>query len=680
MSRKPKWTVDPQHEAETLKSLTDWAGNELFSLDLWSEDGLHQQCLLPERTTRSKRSDEGGTLCISLRPPLPCFYDTLSVGLPKVPPGPFSVAETGGNCWLVKVNGEAAGLLLNKDSKAADFAGSLHFAILVGQSRLEWLERLESLERLHLAKVPTGAGLAPVTRIRGLQALGFYDCEEPLHLDELRGVAIAGLNLCECLCVGSLSVLGDMPRLVNLRISNSYTLGFNSSRAQAAIPIDGRQIELASRLETLSLCGLKLDNAACLCAMPQLQRVRLFTCNFDQQQLAFTAPGKLTCLQIGPYRLSSLEPLEALTNLEELTLNWAEDLKSLDGVERFQKLCSLELSGTDQLTSLEPLKALSKLEILELDASQQVCDASQLAHLSRLVRLDLGVPLKDASQLGNLTSLRSLSLSGTRITDLSFLNPDIRLESLQLSQLDELVDLCGLETQTGLKKLAIFSAAVLSNFAPIASLSLLQELSLSLCNRLKDISFLARLALLEDLTIEDSDELADIRPVGTLKHLVSLDLTSLPMLKDLAPLSACSGLEDARIWLDPNGEGAGELPDVSSLAGCTQLRRLNTGLEELPCAEVLAACATRRGDWRFIRDHGDEWLRLLLRSETAGKSVMVFLEAFLVARIHDQDPGLLEHLMDVLGDWAQAFDAAQERLEGFTREWVRNNGNHDGGV
>jgi GTPase SAR1 family protein len=193
------------------------------------------------------------------------------------------------------------------------------------------------------------------------------------------------------------------------------------------------------------------------------------------------------------------------------------------------------------------IASLTSLTTLNLSDSQ-VSDISPLASLTSLTALDLSDnQLSDISPLASLTSLTALDLSGNQLSDIS-----------------------PLASLTSLTELYLYNNQ-LSDISPLASLTSLTELYLY-NNQLSDISLLASLTSLTTLEL-GANQLSDITPLASLTGLTSLAL-SRNQLSDISPLASLANL--TRLGISRN-----QLSDISPLASLTNLTGLDSRNNQL---------------------------------------------------------------------------------------------------
>ena len=233
-----------------------------------------------------------------------------------------------------------------------------------------------------------------------------------------------------------------------------------------------------------------------------------------------------------------------------------------DEAAQVESLTITEQDG--QLTSLEDLHWTPNLKSLHLDG-QSGLDWSQLSQLTGLEELSLtncDISTQDLEVICDLSTLRSLDLTGNRIAGLT--------EITRLPALREL----------NVSMNSISSVEVLGGMVALTSLTISE-------NAVADISALKNLP---NLTYFDAKDnlINDLSVFQGNTEIQYLDFTRCPVW-DLTPLAGCTGLETLNLDFC-------SVEDISALAGCTALKELYmsnnivsdlTPLAELAALEVL---------------------------------------------------------------------------------------------
>ncbi len=224
--------------------------------------------------------------------------------------------------------------------------------------------------------------------------------------------------------------------------------------------------------------------------------------------------------------------------------------------------------------------------------------------LRAAVERALGKPPGASLTVGDLLTLRSLSLGGAGVSSLTGLETAARLEHLDLSD-NGLTDVSAVAGLANLRTLLLDGNAV-RDLSPLAGLAALEALTLS-GNGLEDISMLSRLSRLEQLWL-DGNGLSDISALSALGSLIYLHLGD-NRIADITPLASLSALR--RLWLPGN-----IVVDVSALAGLRELRRLDLSRNGIADASPLRGLP--RLSWLRLG-----WNRLADVSPLAGHSGLV---------------------------------------------------------
>ena len=325
----------------------------------------------------------------------------------------------------------------------------------------------------------------------------------------------------------------------------------------------------------------------------------------------------LTTLDLGQNNeISDLSPLQNLTTLTTLDLadNKITDFSPLSGLTT---LTTLDL-GQNAIVNVASLPLLTSLVTLDL-ADNKITDVSNLSNLSGLETLDLrNNDVGDVTPLSTMTSLKRLYLRGNmNLTNVKLLvklkatsgtSIDITLprpvtfrdeylaarlrEALNrilsptlqdddsifpedmemLTDFDasspisgeEIVNLTGLETATGLTTLNLSGNQIVS-LSPLARLESLTNLNLS-SNSISSLSSLSRLTGLMTLNL-NMNRISSVSSLSKLEALETLNLAD----NTISSLTALSGLINLT-YLDLS---TNRITDVLPLQGLSALRTLN---------------------------------------------------------------------------------------------------------
>jgi serine/threonine protein kinase/Leucine-rich repeat (LRR) protein len=210
------------------------------------------------------------------------------------------------------------------------------------------------------------------------------------------------------------------------------------------------------------------------------------------------------------------------------------EITSLEDLKYMKNIHTLALYNQN-ISDLSPLKELTNLTCLGLGANN-INSVSEIAGLERLKILDLsGNPITNNAlkQINTLTSLESLDLGDTAISDLSILK-EMNLKSLSIFNL-KLMDCDGLEELTSLERLittGVNNSITETGLSKIVKLSKLRELRI-MGGDFSDLSVLKELTSLTYLDLCACH-------IDSLEGLVGMNLTTLffdnTQVKDLEVL------------------------------------------------------------------------------------------------------------------------------------------------
>jgi internalin A len=218
---------------------------------------------------------------------------------------------------------------------------------------------------------------------------------------------------------------------------------------------------------------------------------------------------------------------------------FSSDRPSAAQLNKIYAIKSLDCANKN-LSTLAPVSVLKNLEVIWCDQNAGISDLSPLQNLSKLKELDCsGTRVSDLSPLSNLTQLTKIIMYDTGVTDL---NP--------LKNLNKL---------TGLD----ISGTRVTNISPIAGLHSLEALYFAR-TKVNDISSINTLINLGEITFSNS-EVKDISILKYMKQLreavfASTGVSQLGALKDIQTLSIvyCT---DTKVTADEANVLQNSLPD-----------------------------------------------------------------------------------------------------------------------
>lgn len=214
------------------------------------------------------------------------------------------------------------------------------------------------------------------------------------------------------------------------------------------------------------------------------------------------------------------------------------DLASLPPLPMLRRL-TVDCGGRGDLGFLDNLPRLDQLWLYACDA---VADYSPVRRQTKLTSLNLFdcAHLTTLDALGPLSSLRSLGISGSRLTTTDGLGDICRaapeLRELSVGQCDWVTDLNPL-TELPLTHLFIGGCRNITDFEPISALTGLRTLNI-IGTSIENLGPLRSLTKLTHLYLRHCERITDLRPLAPLTNLRELDLEGATPGLNLSPLAA----------------------------------------------------------------------------------------------------------------------------------------------
>lgn len=250
------------------------------------------------------------------------------------------------------------------------------------------------------------------------------------------------------------------------------------------------------------------------------QKIVPKTVNFCGKSLVIETTEKAYCRDQGVVHASSLRGFRELRLLDVST---SKRLKGLDQLAVLPALRELTVYKTEvDLTQVAKLTRLRELKIIKapyaknLDALAGLlgltylrcshCAVAKVAFLAKLTRLKAlslshSSSIREGKAIGTLGELRFLNLSGTGISDLSWISGLKKLEKLYLA---------------GTK---------VKNLKPLVGVTALRSLNLA-STAIRDISVLPKLKNLDSLNLTGNPRLRRLAPLRKMTWLKTLTVTS----------------------------------------------------------------------------------------------------------------------------------------------------------
>ncbi len=249
----------------------------------------------------------------------------------------------------------------------------------------------------------------------------------------------------------------------------------------------------------------------------------------------------------------SIEGIEELPNLKELSIDFAEwnthqkglksfqfDISPISKLTDLQSLTVTNVSDMDSLKVISNLTDLNKLSIGVNKASFNPKIISNLTHLKELCLSDLSTD--NLNDLSGMTELEALSIFGSKFKDISAISKFTKLKLLTLND-NQIADIQPLSELKGLNSLDL-SYNKVSNISALTELNNLKELDIS-GNSITNLKSLHSLSSLESLYASQCG-ISDISPLSGLKNLKRLEIGD-NKISDISSISSLSSLEELNI-------------------------------------------------------------------------------------------------------------------------------------
>ena len=289
------------------------------------------------------------------------------------------------------------------------------------------------------------------------------------------------------------------------------------------------------------------------------------------------------------------QPIERLTNLEELTLENSK-IADLTPLHTLHNLRYLNIKNT-KVTDLTPLEDLASLQEINME-NTNVAKLSPLCNLSNLVKINaentkvnseevftLRVAQPNVTVIHQTDELRgwwnTLDNNWREVFRNTIdIDTNPKAEQLQaIANIEELtvdprIIITSLEPLTKLlflKKLIINDNHI-TDLSPIGELKLLKELNVN-GNAISDLSVLNNLKTLEVISIENT-KVVDINPLEDMKNLRVLNIAN-TNIKNIKMLASCTALEELNIA----NTNVKTLSPVSKIDSLRYIKAFNTKIK-----------------------------------------------------------------------------------------------------
>lgn len=326
--------------------------------------------------------------------------------------------------------------------------------------------------------------------------------------------------------VSDLSPLGKMPALETLRVSGcgAHDLAFVQKLALISLEVRNESVDslapLASETQLQHLVLVDTQNAD-LAPLAGLTQLRSLTVTKNAVVSAAPVAGmtELTQLALDDNGITDLAPVAGLAKLTDLAVR-NNKVASIAPLANLTRLTSLALSN-NKITDLTPVGQLAGLTSLAIDQNA-IASFAPLTKLVALTTLNLNrTGLADLAAIAANTKLETLFLSDNPVTDLAALKQHAALRVLAVERLRNAstpFDAATVGTLIELRSLAI-SGNKLSDLTVVDRLTNLEAL-IAAGNAIVDVAPAGRLTRLTRLElnvnlITNIDALAQLERLTT---------------------------------------------------------------------------------------------------------------------------------------------------------------------
>jgi len=413
-------------------------------------------------------------------------------------------------------------------SRAPDFELSenqaergLEISNCSGLTSLYGLDGLEYVPRIHLNGNRELVSLAGLGNVQPVEELSSIDCPlldvQGLEQLSVRDLSLVGTALTSLEGLGNASrlqrlTLGENPALVSLE-GGAFPPRMQEIQITGADALaDLRGFEGLRELDGLSIFSdpgrSRLSSLAGLERLEQVLHLQLSGLSSLASLAGLDALLRVALLQITSCGLVDLAGMHSLQQIEQFYLFDAPELASLQGLGSAQ-LNALALGDVLSLTSLAGLEQVS-LGSLDIATAPQLASLQGLPPLTTLMGLYIAntPALLDARALAGLSSVQSLLLQNTGLTNLDALADLRQLGGLYVSDNPALVQIDGLAAAAGLNDLEVRNNDALQTWPGAAFLQQAGYVLVSDNQQLTTLPGFSRLRSVAMLSIEDNPSLA----------------------------------------------------------------------------------------------------------------------------------------------------------------------------
>jgi len=396
------------------------------------------------------------------------------------------------------------------------------------------------------------------------------------------------------------SIAGSLGSNVLERLPNIIELSVQASNSTP----DFSHVTVLPNLQRLEVSGRALDGLAGLSELNSLYALRLTSTGISDLSVLSLQENIVELALVDNRELGSFDTLKNMTWLRSLHIERSED-RSLAFINEMTNLEALTIirSGTRTYEFILPL---TNLTYLRLQDNREVNNIPSLAGFSNLVELHLDTgrntgTVRPTDYLVGLSSVRIMTLNNP--DTLNGLQGMTNLEELNISLGWLLTDAAPLGSLTNLQRLNIYNSRTFNsevqNMSAIGQLSSLRELNISDNELFFNWNFLFDLTSLERLNISDSNVIGNFERIGRLTNLRELRMDNIRPMTGYQ-ISRSGGM--VSIWFDGEAPVQDLVSNLTNLTNLEILSMSNNNISDISFASYLSNLRILNLENNFVAD------------------------------------------------------------------------------
>lgn len=333
---------------------------------------------------------------------------------------------------------------------------------------------------------------------------------------------------------------------------------------------DLKDVSFLSNLSKLTILNIGITGITSLDSLPYLPNLKVLNLKMNKIK-SLKGIEKQTNLHDIILWGTDVESIDSFVNLKELRAVDFDNcslLKDFSPLSNLHKLMFLNFANV-KMSNLDFLRNLTNLQALVMDTAGGILSEAALSNFDNLTEMKFlcmkNMTLRNLSHFSNMKKVTFLELSGNSIIDLSPLEDLVNVDNLILSNNLGLTDLSPLHKMSKMIKLKLNGLTGVKNDNGWSKTSMSVE----------DFTFLKYMPNLEVLESDSNGKVKDISSICYCPKLKEAHFNDCLCLSDVTPLRLCKDLEELYFNNDT------QIKDLSFLKYLTKLRILNISLTNL---------------------------------------------------------------------------------------------------